>query len=559
VLREVLATGEPKLSVEIGGPNAEGRTWLCSYYPLRDAGAAALGAITVEITDRKRAELALRESSERLVDAQRLARMGAWTFPAGDDKPTWADELFRIYGFPPPEPPSVDEWISRVVPEDRRRLGEAMVRSRGEGVPFDVQFRFRRPDGRVIHLRTAGTPVHGADGRVALLKGFAQDVTELRRSEEQQAAVARLGQHALSGAALDDLLDRAVATVAEVMLVERALLTERLPDGQFLVRAGEGWRPGAVGSDVVPGTGQSGYTLHIDGPVVVEDWEQEQRFAYVEMLRDAGIRSSASVPVRGKEAPFGVLSVHSTFPEHFTPDDVTFLYLVANVLAAAIDARAAEERIGALAEARQRLVAQALDAEERTRRVIAEALHDGALQEAIVLRHTLGRLLGGGVGGQEEAERARGAIERMAEQLREAMVALHPTVLQAGGLAPALKAVADQQGRIGGFTAEVEVDPAAAGVRDQLILSIARELLVNAAKHARARRVRVEVRRDGDDVSLRVADDGAGIPEERLRAAVAEGHIGLASSAERVEAVGGRLVIGGAPGQGTIATARLPA
>jgi two-component system NarL family sensor kinase len=265
------------------------------------------------------------------------------------------------------------------------------------------------------------------------------------------------------------------------------------------------------------------------------------------------------VPIVCADGRFGVLGAQSVHRQRFSREDLTFMQSVANVLAGAINARRAADRISELADARQRLVAQALDAEERTRRAIAEALHDGALQEALVLRHTLGRLLGGGIGGQEEAERARGAIERMSDQLREAMLALHPTVLQAGGLAPALKAVADQQARIGGFTADVEVDPAAAGVRDQLILSIARELLVNAAKHAGARRVKVQVRRAGGGVELEVADDGAGIPEERLQAALAEGHIGLASSAERVEAVGGRLVIGGAPGHGTVATARLPA
>ena len=102
------------------------------------------------------------------------------------------------------------------------------------------------------------------------------------------------------------------------------------------------------------------------------------------------------------------------------------------------------------------------------------------------------------------------------------------------------------------------MEPAAAGVRDELILSIARELLVNVAKHARARRVRVAVRGVQGGVELEVADDGTGIPADRLRSAVAEGHIGLASSAERVEAAGGRLTLSGGPGEGTIATARLP-
>jgi PAS domain S-box-containing protein len=553
ILREVLATGRPRLEVEVGPGAEDGRVWLGSYYPLRDAGDAALGAIVVEITDRKRAERALRESSERLSEAQRLAHMGAWTWHVDEQRSDWAEELFDVYGFSGPDAPPIDEWLQGVVEEDREGLMAAMSRAQSGG-PFDAAFRFRRPTGLLVHIRTAGTPVFDADGRVIALKGFAQDVTELRRALEQQRAVARLGQAALSGADLDALFEEAVEVVADVMLVGQAFLTERLPDGHFRVRAGRGWRAGVVGKEDVSPTGQSGYTLATGAPVLIEDWEREDRFAYPQLLRDAGARSGASVPI----ATFGVLGVESVHPHQFGPDDIAFLQSVGNVLAAAIEARRAAGRISELAEARQRLVAQALDAEERTRRAVAESLHDGALQEALVLRHSVGRLLGGGVGGQEEAERVRGAIERVADQLREAMVALHPTVLQAGGLEPALTAVAEQQARIGGFTAEVDVEPAAVGVRDQLVLSIARELLVNAAKHARAHRVDVHVRRAGDGVELEVADDGAGIPEERLRAAVDEGHIGLASSAERVEAVGGRLVIGGGPGRGTVATARLP-
>jgi len=558
ILLDVLATGRPRLDVELGGHVGQERTWLASYYPLRDGGAAAIGAIIVEITDRKRAEVALRESGERLVRAQRLAGMGAWTLHLDEGRSEWSEEVFRVYGIPAPDPPSVEDWTERVVPEDRERLAAHMEHSVRTGESFDLHFRFRRPTGVVAHIRTAGDALADPGGRVVALRGFAQDVTEARRAEAQQGAVAQLGELALSGAGLDDLVDRAVAVVADVMLVEQTVLTELLPDGRFLIRAGRGWKPGAVGSLIVPDTGQSGFTLERGGPVIVEDWEAEQRFGYSQLLRDVGIRSGASVPVGSRDGPFGVLGVESVHLHHFSQDDVNFLQSVANVLAAAIDARRAAERIGELAEARQRLVAQAMDAEERTRRAIAEALHDGALQEALVARHSLGRLRIQDGDAPEELERAHAAIERMAGQLREAMVALHPTVLQAGGLETALTAVAEQQARLGSFAVHVHVDPAAAGVRDELIVSLARELLLNAAKHASARRVRVDVRRTAAGVELEVADDGAGIAEDRLRAAVAEGHIGLASSAERVEAVGGRFALGGGPGRGTVATALLP-
>jgi signal transduction histidine kinase len=55
-----------------------------------------------------------------------------------------------------------------------------------------------------------------------------------------------------------------------------------------------------------------------------------------------------------------------------------------------------------------------------------------------------------------------------------------------------------------------------------------------------------------------VADDGAGIPEGRLAAALREGHIGLASSIQRVEAVGGTLTLSPAPGGGTSVAVTLP-
>jgi two-component system NarL family sensor kinase len=138
------------------------------------------------------------------------------------------------------------------------------------------------------------------------------------------------------------------------------------------------------------------------------------------------------------------------------------------------------------------------------------------------------------------------------------MLELHPVLLDVGGLESALGAIAAQQGQIGGFRADVRIEPAACGVRDELVLSLARELLVNAAKHAQASRVEVSVRRAAAEVVLVVADDGRGMPEGRLQAALRDGHIGLASSRQRVEALGGRLLVSAGAGRGTRVTAVLP-
>jgi len=104
----------------------------------------------------------------------------------------------------------------------------------------------------------------------------------------------------------------------------------------------------------------------------------------------------------------------------------------------------------------------------------------------------------------------------------------------------------------------VTVDPAAAGLRDELLLSLARELLANAARHAHADRVDVGVHLEPDAILLRVSDDGAGFAPGRVEQALAGGAIGIASCRERVEAVSGSLTVRSAPGGGTLALARIP-
>ena len=213
------------------------------------------------------------------------------------------------------------------------------------------------------------------------------------------------------------------------------------------------------------------------------------------------------------------------------------------------------DELAELHAARGRLVAQALDAEDRERRRLAEALHDEAIQNLLAALQDLREAEGEGSGA---AGHARTAVETTVGQLRDAVFELHPAVLRHAGLGPAIEAVATQQGRRGGFEAKVEVDPAAAGVNDMLVYSLAREQLVNAAKHAAAKRVQVRLAwRDGN-IELEVADDGRGMDLARRAEAARSGHIGLASSAERVEAIGGSLQVESAPGEGTRVRTRLP-
>jgi two-component system, NarL family, sensor kinase len=232
---------------------------------------------------------------------------------------------------------------------------------------------------------------------------------------------------------------------------------------------------------------------------------------------------------------------------------VAWMGLAAVVLSVILTRRA--QRIDQLAALRGRLVAEALDAEDRERRRLAEALHDEAIQNLLAARQELGEAERGD---GESLRRARVGLDRSVEQLRTAIFELHPYLLESAGLPAALEAVAAEQGRRGRFHARVRVGPDASGEHDQLILSLARELLVNAAKHAEAKEVTVAVARTGSELVLEVGDDGRGIDLSRLASAPADGHIGLASCAQRVQALGGDFrVLRGEP-NGTRVLATIP-
>jgi PAS domain S-box-containing protein len=216
--------------------------------------------------------------------------------------------------------------------------------------------------------------------------------------------------------------------------------------------------------------------------------------------------------------------------------------------------RAQAEEIARLAEARGELLAQLLLAEERTRRRIAQVLHDDALQRLLAAHQDLIEA----APGREGVSRAHKALEGTIGRLRDAVVALHPVTLQQGDLDTALSAIVRQHAARGGFRYTVRVEEEASGLEDDLVLSIARELVTNIAKHAGASRCSVTVTREGERVVLEVADDGRGIPQGRQEAALREGHIGLAAAIQRMKAIGGEMEVSSEAGRGTVIRGHFP-
>jgi signal transduction histidine kinase len=197
-----------------------------------------------------------------------------------------------------------------------------------------------------------------------------------------------------------------------------------------------------------------------------------------------------------------------------------------------------------LAEVRERAALQAAE-EERAR--LSRELHDDPLQALAGVIHRLER--------QPETEDDREALRNVAAHLRDVATELHPPVLDDLGLVSAIEGLPTPESGIG-LLVSVSHDGYERAHRPPAQVEIAlfrivQEAVANAIAHSGCRTVRVEGEVGRDQVTLRIVDDGRGVTDNEMEAAMRRGHIGVASMRRRADAIDARLSHLGRPGEGT--------
>jgi signal transduction histidine kinase len=213
----------------------------------------------------------------------------------------------------------------------------------------------------------------------------------------------------------------------------------------------------------------------------------------------------------------------------------------------------------ALQAERKRAMQRVLRATEQERIRLAADLHDGPVQELTALRYGLTRARNRVQRGEPaEAEALLASIEddlaAGVTGLRRLMSELRPAVLDEQGLEAALQNQAQAFEAASGVSCTIRTGLEGQRLAPELetvLFRVTQESLNSVGKHARASNVTVSLAADDGAVRLRIRDDGVGFDPLAARRLAGEGHFGLAGMRERVEMVGGRLVVDSAPGRGT--------
>ena len=142
--------------------------------------------LSAEVTLRKQIERKLKKSEALHKKAQGVAGIGHWELDSITGTPLWSEEIFHIFQLDPKtSPPSFAAHQNIIHPHDWPLLEKSIQDLASKGVPYDVEFRIRRPGNQIGWMHAIGSAEKDADGNVVRMFGTAQDITDRKTLEVQ--------------------------------------------------------------------------------------------------------------------------------------------------------------------------------------------------------------------------------------------------------------------------------------------------------------------------------------------------------------------------------------
>ncbi len=159
-----------------------------------------------DITERKKAELVMRENEQNLALAQRIAGLGSWQWHIKEDRLIWSPEVYRIFGRDPQVfTPSVGVFMNLLLPEERARVTAALEAALAGGPALNIEHRILKPNGEELIVHEQGEIIFDENGKPDLMSGTVQDITQRRKADEKVREQATLLDKARDAILVRDL------------------------------------------------------------------------------------------------------------------------------------------------------------------------------------------------------------------------------------------------------------------------------------------------------------------------------------------------------------------
>ena len=491
-------------------------------------------AVFENITERKRAEEALRESKRCLTEAQRIGKIGNWEWIPAENMVIWSAEMYTIFGVPPETDRLTTEMTLQAVhPEDRAIVAEATRKTLEELKPQPIECRILKPDGTICYVYGRGEVVLDANGKLVKMVGIYQDITERKRAEEKLQVEEETLRLAIS-ATEDGVWNWNILDNSEFFSPRWCEIIGYSHDDAELPHTYNSWASRIHSEDYDHVMTALTHHLEKGSPYDVE-YRHLHRSGEYRWQRSIGkaILNESGKPVRM------VGTIRDITERKLAEEDLHNLHNMLRELAENTE-RVREEEMSA----------------------IAREVHDEIGQILTALKMDVSSLVRAGFTDpssvSKRSESMHSIIDHGIKAVQQLSAKLRPRVLDDLGLIAALEWQADDfQMRTGIHCSlhlpkrEVEMEPQLATV----IFRVFQEMMTNIARHSNARNVTIAFELRRQKLTLRIQDDGVGISRSKISDSSSFGLIGIR---ERLLPYRGRLGFEWPQEGGTLARITIP-
>ena len=317
------------------------------------------------------------------------------------------------------------------------------------------------------------------------------------------------------------------------------------------------------------GEGIAGRVAESGKSILLEDISTDPRVAYPDLVSTEGLKAFISVPLRAKDKVLGVINVASRMPHHFTQDDTHLLHSVGDQLGVAIEQAQLYERLRKARERYRQLARQTLVAQEEERRRLARELHDDTSQTLSGLSLQLQALVNmAEMSGNQDPKfiaglkKAQSLSVQVHKEIGRLIADLRPALLDTLGLIPAIRQHAEANLRSLGINVEVETKELERRLPAEVEAGLFRFFqgaIGNIAQHSGAKNATMVLECKGDELRIRINDDGQGFDVAKVTDIEESGRgRGVFSMKERIRLLGGTCWIESQLGRGTTVNAIVP-